>query len=63
MAGSKNNPNARKANVTKLFKGKEVKPVQYIGPYGKYIAAQYEDGELIIDENTSKPLPYRKLVA
>lgn len=66
MAGSKNNPNSRKANVQKLHQGKAVKPVQYIGPYGKYIAAQYEGGDLIVEDNDndeSRPIPYTKIVA
>ena len=62
MAVSKNNPNARKANVQKLFNGKPVKPVKYIGPHGSYIAAQDESGTIIMDSE-SKPIPYRKLIS
>ncbi len=60
MAVSKNNPNARKAAIQKTYNGKVVKPVKYIGPFGTYITAQYENGEIIVDNN-HKPLPYKKL--
>ena len=62
MAVSKNNPNARKANIEKLFNGKPVEPIKYVGPYGNYIAAQYKGGDFVYaNENPDKPLPYRKI--
>ena len=60
MTVSKNNPNARKAQIQKMYNGKAVKPVKYIGPFGKYIAASYDNGDLIEDKD-SKPLPYREI--
>lgn len=63
MAGSKNNPNARKSNVQKVHNGQAVKPVRYIGPHGKYMAAQYDNGDFVVDEKSSQPIPYSKLAA
>ncbi len=60
MGVSKNNPNARKAAIQKTFQGKVVKPVKVIGDFGTYIAAQYENGEVIFDSN-NKPVPYKSL--
>lgn len=56
---SKNNPNARGAQVKMYFQGKEVSPVKFIGSAvgkGVYMAiAQSDNGELILD---SQGLPY-----
>lgn len=55
---SKNNPNKRGVGVKKTFNGKIVKPVLYVGTYvghGKYMAVQYEDGQMALDNN-KKPL-------
>ena len=60
MAVSKNNPNTRKAAIQKTYGGKAVKPVKYIGPFGTYIVAQYENGDIILDNN-EKPIPYKQL--
>jgi hypothetical protein len=60
MGVSKNNPNARKAAIQKMYQGKAVKPVKYIGPHGIYITAQFESGEIILDNN-KKPIPYKRL--
>ena len=60
---SKNNPDARK-EATKLrkFNGKNVKPVLFIQRgVGRYIAAAYEDGSLVIDKSTKLPLAYKKV--
>lgn len=55
MAKSKNNPaNRQKKKNSKTYNGKPVKPVLYIGTHvghGKYIAVQYEDGEMPVDNN------------
>jgi len=58
---SKNNPDARGVkNKPRKYKGKMVKPVLYIERgYGKYMACQYEDGELVIDPQTGKPLAHK----
>lgn len=57
---SKNNPENR-GKVTELrrWKGKKVKPVLFIQRgVGRYIAAQTEDGTLVIDPSTKLPLKY-----
>lgn len=59
---SKNNPENR-GKVTELrkWKGKKVKPVLFIQRgVGKYIAAMYEDGNLVIDPQTKLPVSYDK---
>lgn len=54
--GTKNNPaNRGKANEARIYNGKPVKPVKFIGPEGSYMTAQFEDGSLATDEN-DKPL-------
>ncbi len=60
---SKNNPEAR-GKVTELrkYNGKSVKPVLYIQRgVGRYIAAAFEDGSLVIDKNTKLPLAYKSI--
>ena len=56
---SKNNPaNRRKGAQGKSYDGKKVKPVLYIGSrigHGKYMAVQYEDGNMAYDKN-KKPI-------
>lgn len=55
---SKNNPSKRGKAEKKLFNGKVVKPVLYVGTHvghGKYIAVQYEDGNMA-EDNKGKPL-------
>ena len=63
MAGksSKNNPEARgKSTELRLYKGKKVKPVMFIQRgIGRYIAAMFEDGNLVIDPITKLPIPYK----
>lgn len=57
---SKNNPENR-GKVTELrrWNGKKVKPVLFIQRgVGKYMAAMYEDGTLVIKDSTKLPLPY-----
>lgn len=57
---SKNNPENR-GKVTELrrWKGKKVKPVLFIQRgVGKYIAAMYEDGNLVIDPTSKLPIKY-----
>ena len=57
--GSKNNPQNRgEASKGKTFDGKLVKPVLYVGSHvghGKYIAAQFEGGQLVMDKD-GKPV-------
>ena len=60
---SKNNPEAR-GKVTELRKinGKVVKPVLFIkSGVGRYMAAAYEDGNLVIDKSTNLPVAYKNV--
>lgn len=63
--GTKNNPkNRAKAGKKKQFNGKEVEPVLYHGAncgHGKYIAAKYAGGDLVVDES-GKPVAYDQIV-
>ena len=62
MSKSKNNPANRSKDdvIKKMHDGKPVKPFLYIGTnigHGKYIAAQYENGQVIADA-AGKPLAW-----
>lgn len=60
---SKNNPESR-GKVTELrkFNGKIVKPVLFIkSGVGRYMAASYEDGNLVLDKNTKLPIAYKNV--
>ena len=59
---SKNNPENR-GRVTELRKydGKDVKPVLYINGKNRYIAAMFEDGNLVIDSGTGLAIPYQSI--
>lgn len=60
---SKNNPEAR-GKVTELrkYNGKVVKPVLFIkSGVGRYIAAAFEDGNLVVDKNTGLPIAYKNV--
>ena len=60
---SKNNPETR-GKVTELrrYNGKPVKPVLFIQRgVGRYIAAMFEDGNLVIDKNTKLPIAYKSI--
>ncbi|MCD6034487.1 MAG: hypothetical protein K0R63_228 [Rickettsiales bacterium] len=58
---TKNNPKNRgAAGKIKSVNSKTVKPVLYIGTqigHGKYIAAQFEGGDLVMDD-AGKPIPW-----
>lgn len=60
----KNDPKARtRAGEDKIFEGKKVKPVLYVGTavsHGRYIAAQDESGKLIMGRD-NKPIPFRDI--
>jgi hypothetical protein len=60
---SKNNPEARgKETEARKYNGKVVKPVLFIARgVGKYIAAAFEDGNLVIDKNTKLPIAYKNI--
>lgn len=59
--GTKNNPaNRGQSGKGKTYDNKPVKPVRYIGTHvghGKYIAAQYDNGQMVVDQN-GKPIPW-----
>jgi hypothetical protein len=60
---SKNNPEAR-GKVTELrkYNGKPVKPVLFIQRgVGRYIAAMFEDGTLVVDKTTKLPIAYKNI--
>lgn len=60
---SKNNPEAR-GKVTELrkYNSKVVKPVLFIqSGVGRYMAAQFEDGTLVLDKNTQLPIAYKNI--
>lgn len=61
---SKNNPGRRnRQDQEKVFDGKKVKPVLYVGfhvGHGRYMAAQEEDGKLVFDKK-GKPIPYSQI--
>ena len=61
---SKNNPGRRnRQDKEKVFDGKKVKPVLYVGSYvghGRYMAAQEEGGKLV-SEKEGKPIPYSQI--
>jgi hypothetical protein len=63
---SKNNPEMRGA-VTELrkYNGKTVKPTKIIDPSNgiKFIGACYEDGTIVVDANTKRPIPYQEIYA
>ena len=59
---SKNNPENR-GRVTELRKygGKDVKPVLYINGKNRYIAAMYENGDLVLDKASGLAIPYQSI--
>ncbi|NBO18867.1 MAG: hypothetical protein EBV03_06520 [Proteobacteria bacterium] len=60
---SKNNPEARgKVTALRKYNGKTVKPVLFIkSGVGRYIAAMYENGDLVIDKITGLPIAYKSV--
>lgn len=61
---SKNNPNKRqKGNQDRLYDGKKVVPVLFIDPKKRrrYIAAQFDNGNLVTDPVSKEPIPYKNL--
>ena len=60
---SKNNPEARgKVTALRKYNGKSVKPVLFIkSGVGRYIAAAFEDGNLVIDKSTNLPIAYKNI--
>lgn len=61
---SKNNPEMRGA-VTELrkYNGKTVKPTKIIDSEQgiKFIGACYEDGSIVVDASTKRPIPYQEI--
>lgn len=60
---SKNNPEARgKVTALRKYNGKPVKPVLFIKRgVGRYIAAMFENGDMVIDKSTGLPIAYKKI--
>lgn len=59
---SKNNPlNRNRDTRVKEFDGKKVKPVLFIDQNRRYMAAQFEDGKLVVDAQTKAPIPFQSL--
>lgn len=59
---SKNNPlNRNRDTRVKTFDGKKVKPVLFIDQNRRFMAAQFEDGKLVLDPQTKTPLPYQSI--
>jgi hypothetical protein len=57
---SKNNPTTREKAKEIFFNGKKVKPVLCIYGKNKYMAVQYETGEMAFDRD-GIPLPWSKV--
>lgn len=59
---SKNNPlNRNRDTRVKTFDGKKVKPVLFINLNRRYMAAQFEDGKLVLDPRTQEPVPFQSI--
>ena len=61
---SKNNPENRQVQEVKKYSGKPVKPVRYIGKHkghGNYMAAMYENGQLVQDPVKKQPIPFNNI--
>lgn len=59
---SKNNPENRgKVTELRMYNGKKVKPVLFINRNRRYMAAQYENGELAMDPVTKQPIAYQQV--
>ena len=61
---TKNNPRNRGGNAAaRMYDGKKVVPALYINadPKNKarYVAAQYENGDLVMDTATGHPVPFK----
>lgn len=61
---SKNNPEMRGA-VTELrkYQGKTVKPCRIIDSARgiNFIGAAFENGEIVVDASTKRPIPYKAI--
>jgi hypothetical protein len=55
---SKNNPNARGSGTKFFAQGKEIKPVKLITETSTYFAAEFEDGQLVLNQD-GHPVPWR----
>lgn len=59
---SKNNPlNRTRDTRVKTFDGKKIKPCLFIGETGRYMAATFEDGKLVLDPRTKEPIPFQSI--
>lgn len=57
MAKSKNDPTMRGKAKDTTYQGKKVVPVMYVGQNTKYVAAQFDNGPIVLDES-SKPVSW-----
>jgi hypothetical protein len=63
---SKNNPSKRGKAEQKMFNGKPVKPVKYIGKragHGNYMAVQYVEGGAMVMDQAGKPMLWAAMAA
>lgn len=58
---SKNSPTNRGKKVIVKYGGKVVKPVKFVSQENSYITAQYDGGEMIIDDN-GNPISWKKML-
>lgn len=61
---SKNNPELRgAATELRKYQGKTVKPCQIIDSTRgiKFIGAAYDNGEIVIDSVSKRPIPYQAI--
>lgn len=56
---SKNNPTARAQATKYLFEGKEIKPVKIILHNKNFFGAEYDSGDLVINQSGS-PLSWQQ---
>ena len=59
---SKNNPAGRTKDVVIQYKGKDAKPVLFIGEHSRYMAISLEDGSMACDRY-GNPLPWASIHA
>lgn len=53
-------PKGQKPITYKQLNGKIIKPVLYVGKFGKYMAGAI-DGE-ILEEKNGRPIPYKQIL-
>ena len=61
---SKNNPELRgKVTALRTYNGKTVKPCRIINSFEgiDFIGAAFEDGTIVMDANSKRPIPYGQI--